>query len=271
MDKLLVIKCGGSFVAEKKILTPFLQKIKELKHSGFSLVIIHGGGPQADELAGRLKIPTKKVNGRRITDLETLQITKMTYAGLINTDLIAACISNNIQAIGISGVSSKLVEVVKRPKKLGIDFGYVGDIKKINKKLLELLLKNNYVPVISSLGVDVSGQVFNINADGLAAHIASSLQARQLIFISDVQGVAKDKEHGEFLQYLSLDKAQELISQGVITGGMIPKIESSLMALKNGVRSVKILGPLKTKVDWGNAILDDKFGTIVKLSRPHSS
>lgn len=263
MNKLFVIKCGGHFVQEKQWVNPFLSVIKELVKKGGFIVIIHGGGPQADELAHKLKVPVKKIAGKRITDFQTLQIVKMTYAGLINTDLVSLCIKNNIKAIGISGVAGKLAEVVKRPIINDVDFGYVGDIKKINKNLLQLLLKNGYVPVISSLGVNTSGQVFNINADNLAAQIASSLQAQKLIFISDVQGVADNNNQNKFLRSLTIDKAQTLISQGIIHGGMIPKIESSFLALKKTVEKVQILGPLKTKTEWQDAILREKFGTVI--------
>lgn len=264
MNSVYVIKCGGSFVAEKKRIMPFLSMIKDLVEKDNFVVIIHGGGPQADELARKLKIPVKKISGKRVTDLQTLQIAKMTYAGLINTDLVALCISKDIQAVGISGVDSKLAKAVKRPKTPGADFGYVGDIKKINEKLLLLLLENGYVPVISSLGIDASEQVLNINADSLAAHIAISLKASKLIFISDVAGVVQDKKHGKILRTLLRSQADELISKGVITGGMILKVESAYLALEKGVEYVKILGPLKTKKEWTDAILNDKFGTTLK-------
>ncbi len=263
MNNLYIIKCGGHFVGEKPWITPFLSAVKKLVEEGSFIVIVHGGGPQADDLARKLKVPVKKIKGRRVTDLDTLQIVKMTYAGLINTDLVALCVGSGIAAIGISGVNSKLAEVVKRPKKLGIDFGYVGDIKNINKKLLQLLLENGYVPIISSLGVDKSGQVFNINADGLAVHIASSLQAKKLIFISDVEGVKEDKTQGKFLRNLTLSKAKELISKGIISGGMIPKIENSYLALEKGIKKVQILGPLKTQTQWKKAILNHMFGTVI--------
>lgn len=263
MNKLYVIKCGGSFVAEKQWITPFLSMVKKLVEKGNFVIIMHGGGPQADDLANNLRVPIKKVNGKRITDFQTLQIAKMIYAGLINTDLVSLCIGMGIQAIGISGVSSKLAEVVRRPKTLGIDFGFVGDIKKINKKLLQLLLENGYVPIVSCLGVDNSGQVFNINADSLAANIASAFKAGKLIFISDVAGVSQDNKQGKFLRNLPLSKARELISKGVITGGMIPKVEGAYLALEKGVGCVQILGPLKTKKEWWYAILNDKFGTMI--------
>lgn len=263
MNKLYVIKCGGNFVSEKQWITPFLSTIKTLVAKGKLVIIIHGGGPQADDLANNLKIPIKKVNGKRITDFQTLQIAKMIYAGLINTDLLSLCVGEGINAIGISGVSSKLAEVVRRPKTQGIDFGFVGDIKKINKKLLLLLLENGYVPVVSCLGVDNSGQVFNINADSLAANIALAFKANKLIFISDVAGVYQDRNQEKFLRKLSLNKSQELISKKIITGGMIPKIENALLALKKGVKSVQILGPLKTKKEYKDAVLSDKFGTVI--------
>ncbi len=263
MNKLYVLKVGGSFVSERQWINPFLSMVKEITDKGNLVVIIHGGGPQADDLSRRLKVPIKKINGRRITDLQTLQIAKMIYAGLINTDIVSLCIGINIQAVGISGVNSKLAEAVKRPKTKGIDFGFVGDIKQINNRLLQLLLKGGFIPIISSLGVDISGQVLNINADSLATQIAISLKAKKLIFISDVQGVAEDIQQGEFLPNLSLKKAQELISKGAISGGMIPKVENAFLALKKGVKSVQILGPLKNKKEWKQALLYDKFGSII--------
>lgn len=266
MNNVYVIKCGGRFVAAKQWIAPFLSMVKNLVEKGNFVVIIHGGGPQADDLSRKLKVPIKKINGKRITDFQTLQIAKMIYAGLINTDLVSLCIGKGIQAVGISGVDGKLAEVTKRPKIKGVDFGYVGDIKKINKKLLQLLLENGYVPVVSCLGVDTSGQVFNINADSLAANIAVSLKASKLIFISDVAGVAQDKKQGKFLQNLSRSKARELISKGIITDGMIPKIENAYLALKKNIENVQILGPLKTKKEWEDAILRKKYGTIINLS-----
>lgn len=270
MNNIYIIKCGGNFVMKKQWVEPFLLVVKKLVETGKLIVIIHGGGPQADKLAHKLKVPIKKVDGKRITDLQTLQIAKMTYAGLINTDLVSLCVSKNIQAVGISGVSSKIAEAIKRPKIQGVDFGYVGDIKKINKKLLMLLLENGYVPVISCLGVSTSGQVFNINADRLAANIAAAFKASKLIFISDVAGVAQDKKQGKFLRNLPRGKALALISKGIITGGMVPKIENAYLALEEGVECVQILGPLKTKKEWADAILNNKSGTVLKLSNSNT-
>lgn len=273
MANLYVIKCGGNFVLQSKWVIPLLEIVKELLEKGASFIIIHGGGTQADKLSHQLKIPIKKINGRRITNVQTLQIIKMVYAGLINTDLVSFCISYKIPAVGISGVSNKLAEVVRRPKVRikntatgiieNVDFGYVGDIKKINIELLQLFLNNSYVPVVSCLGVDTAGQVLNINADGLAAHVATALRAKKLIYVSDIQGIAQDREKAKFLRHLSFNKARELIAKGIIAEGMIPKIESSFAVLEKNVEYVQIVGPQKTKADWRDAILNEKFGTII--------
>lgn len=279
MNNLYVIKCGGSFTVEKHRITPFLEMVKELVKKDNFVVIVHGGGPQADDLAHKLNVPIKKVNGKRITDLKTLQIAKMVFAGLVNTDLVSSCINQGIQAVGISGISSRLAEVVKRPRVQvknidtgtieWVDFGYVGDIKKVNKKLLQLLFENGYVPVVSCLGIDNSGRVFNINADSLAANIAVELQAKKLIFISDVQGVADNRNKTNILRNLSFAKANDLISQGVINGGMIPKMENSYIALTKNVENVQILGPLETKKEWQDAVLNEKFGTVITQEGNH--
>lgn len=273
MNNIYVIKCGGSFVMNKHWLEPFLLELKSITKKGYSIILVHGGGPQADDLANKLKIPIKKIQGKRITDLQTLQIAKMVYVGLTNTDFVSACINNGIQAVGISGVSGKLIEVSKRPKKeiknseTGktelVDFGYVGDIKTVNKQLLLLLLQSNYIPVISCLGVDISGQVFNINADSLAVHVAIAMEAKKLIYITDVEGVAQNRMKTSFLKSISMSQAQEFIDQGIITGGMIPKIDNSSLALQNKIKTVHILGPLKTKKDWKKALINENFGTLI--------
>ena len=167
--------------------------LKKLINQGMKFIIVHGGGPQADELNQKLDIPIKKVNGRRITDSQTLQTVKMIYKGLLNTDLVALCEKYEISAVGISGVDGKIAEVVKRPLMNGVNFGFVGDIKKINDDLINIILEKNYLPIIACLAIDSSGQVFNINADTLATKIALKLNVDKLIFITDVKGVSKAK------------------------------------------------------------------------------
>ena len=199
-SNIWIIKLGGQFLLNITWVDSLMKALKIIIDQKNAVVIVHGGGPQADEVQNKLKIPIKKINGRRITDKATLEAVKMVYAGSINTDLVAIAVKFQVQAVGLTGADAKLAEVVKRPlKKImnyktgkfeSIDFGYVGDIKTVNNELLECLLAKNFVPVLASLGVDNQGHILNINADSLATAIACSLCAERLIFISDVKGIA---------------------------------------------------------------------------------
>lgn len=262
MKKIIVIKIGGSFIKNAVMLEPLIMALKELINQGMKFIIVHGGGPQADELNQKLDIPIKKVNGRRITDSQTLLTVKMIYKGLLNTDLVALCEKYEISAVGISGVDGKIAEVVKRPLMNGINFGFIGNIKKINNDLINILLKKKYLPVIACLGIDVNGQVFNINADTLATEIALKLKVDKLIFITDVKGVSKSKNN-KYIKQLSIDEAEKMIKKGIITNGMIPKIENIKKAIISDINKILIVGGLKDKTKWINAIKNDDYGTII--------
>ncbi len=273
MNEIVVIKCGGQFVKQKPYFTPFLEAISELLKKGVFVVVIHGGGPQADELQKKLGIPSQKVNGKRITDAQTLNVVKMVYKGLVNLDIIADCIKLKIPAVGISGVDGNLATATKRPvvnvldHKTGqtnkVNFGYVGDIKQINTKLLENFLEGGYLPVVACLGINSQGEILNINADSLASCVALALEAKKLIFITDVKGISNGNRKADYLKSLSLEKAKELINNGIISDGMIPKIENVERALSGGVDKVLIVGGLDTKQKWLGAIKNHSYGTVL--------
>ncbi len=268
-----VIKLGGQLLLRKIWIRPLMEAIKLLLDKGNQVIIVHGGGPQADNIQKKLGIPIKKINGRRITDEETLAVVKMVYKGVINTDLVALAVSNHIPAIGISGVDANLVQVTKRPIKQiinqitgiteEIDWGFVGDITSINKDLLENLLVKKYVPVIASLGIDDKGQIYNINADSLATAIACQISASKLIFITDVNGIFKHKDSTQILQRLTLKQANKMIKDKKITDGMIPKIENVEIALKNGIESILIVGKLEKDTQWLDAFIKQSYGTVI--------
>lgn len=270
---IFVIKLGGQFLLNRAWIGSFMKALLNLLDKGYLVIIVHGGGPQADEVQKKLGIPIKKINGRRITDKETLGVVKMVYAGTINTDLVAEALRHQIPAVGISGVDAKLVEVTKRPirkivnQKTGqteiIDFGYVGDITAINKDLLEYLLKKKYIPVIACLGIDDKGQIFNINADSLATSIACQIGASKLIFITDVNGIHKHKDSPQYFHKLTLGQAKEMIKRKKITDGMIPKIENIEIALKSGIKNIHIVGALEKKNQWLDAFIKQSFGTVI--------
>ena len=188
-----VIKVGGQAIRNQVHVDSLMSAMKSLVDKGVFIVVVHGGGPQADEVQKKLGIPVKKINGRRITDKEALEVIKMVYAGTINKNLVSSAIKHQLSAVGISGIDAQLALVSKRPvqkvveQKTGkaqiINFGYVGDIKTIDVKILKVLLSKNYLPIIACLGVDDYGQIFNINADTLATSIACEMHAEKLILL----------------------------------------------------------------------------------------
>lgn len=262
MKKIVVIKIGGSLIKHAVMLEPLIMALKKLIDQGTKFIIVHGGGPQADELNQKLGIPIKKINGRRITDSQTLLTVKMIYKGLLNTDLVALCEKNGIPSVGISGVDGRIAEVTKRSLINCVDFGFVGDIKKINDDLINILLEKNYLPIIACLAIDSSGQVFNINADSLATKIALKLKVDKLIFATDIAGISKNKNN-KYIKQLSIDKAEKMIKKGMITDGMIPKIENIKKAITGGVNQITIVGGLQDKTKWINAIKNNSYGTII--------
>lgn len=270
---ILVIKLGGQFLLNSSWINSFMNSLSSLLEKEHSVIIVHGGGPQADSMQNKLSIPIKKINGRRITDKEVLMVVKMIYKGTINTELVAEAIKHKIQAIGLSGIDANLAQVSKRPTKKvinqktgkteSVDFGYVGDITKINKDILVYLLEKNYVPIIACLGVDGSGQIYNINADSLATAIACQIEASKLIFITDVNGIQKAKDSPQYFHRLTLKQAKEMIIQKKITDGMIPKIENVETAIKNGIEIVQIVGALDRESKWFDALTNQSYGTVI--------
>jgi acetylglutamate kinase len=270
---ILVIKLGGQFVLNNAWISSFMKALTNLLEKGYLVVIVHGGGPQADDMQKKLGIPVKKINGRRITDKDTLMVVKMIYKGTINTELVTEALKHQIPAIGLSGIDAKLALVSRRPKKKitnqktgnteTVDFCYVGDIETINKDLLVYLLEKNYVPIIACLGVDQNGQIYNINADSLATAIACKIKANKLIFITNVNGVQKTNGSSQYFHKLKLDEAKNMIAKKKITDGMIPKIENVETAIKNGIKKVQIVGAFHKKDQWLEAFINQSYGTVI--------
>lgn len=245
-NKTVVIKYGGSAMEDRNLEKLIIKDIILLRYIGMKPVIVHGGGPEISlEMKKLNKIP-QFINGLRVTDRDTMEITEMVLTGKINTRLVAEinlCISedqgNGIKGIGLSGEDAQLIMVKKYDT---IDLGYVGEIQKINPEILFLLLEKAYIPVIATVGVDASGERFNINADTVAGEIAVSLQAEKLIYLTDVEGVFKNLEDkNSLISSLKIEEAKELLESGQIQKGMIPKVKSALKALQGGVKKVHFL------------------------------
>jgi acetylglutamate kinase len=248
----IVLKLGGEVVTGPH-MAAIAADVAEMQTAGLAVVVVHGGGHQATDLQKKLGQTPKIVAGRRITDQETLEVMKMTVAGKVNVDLCAALLGAGARPVGLHGASSAAVRAVKRPPRVvagggpePIDFGHVGDVVGVNEKLLELLAGAGFVPVLACLGADEKGAVYNINADVVANRIAIVLGARALVVVSDVPGVLKDvADSASRIPRLTVADGKRAIAEGVVTKGMIPKLEESFAALEEGVRAVHIVGRLE--------------------------
>jgi acetylglutamate kinase len=272
--KTFVVKLSGKATEDAENLASLAEELALLHQVGIRVCVVHGGGKQLTDLASRMGVEQTIINGRRVTDDATLEMAKMVFAGKINTDILAALRHRGVEAVGLSGVDGNTVRAERRPPKVilnretgereRVDFGHVGDVLEINARLLCVLMDQGYLPVVSSLGADDAGTVFNINADTIATEIAVRLEAEKLILLSDVEGIyLRPGEPETRLSRLSADEAEKLVSDGVATGGMIPKLQNIVDLLRRGVKSAHIInGSLR------NALLAEVFtnegtGTMV--------
>lgn len=250
--KTFVIKYGGSAMTEEGLRENFAKDVVLLRYVGIRVVVVHGGGLQISQTLERLGIKPHFVGGMRKTDEETMHVVEMVLSGDINKDIVALInrhSGKNIYAVGLSGRDGQLIRAKKLDKEayfreLGLevpeeDIGYVGQVEGVNVELLQTLMEKGYIPVIAPVGVGKEGEAYNINADLVASEVAKALKAEKLIFLTDTEGV-KDKE-GRLISTLTKDEALKLISNGVIKGGMLPKVKSALEAIEAGVKKVHII------------------------------
>ncbi len=272
--KTFVVKFSGKVTENKENLASLAEELALIHQVGIKVCVIHGGGKQLSELAQKLGMAQTVIEGRRVTDDDTLELAKMIFAGKINTDILSALRFRGISAVGLSGVDGNIIQAQKRPpreilnRQTGIsetvDFGNVGDILAINVSLLSLLLDANYLPVVSSLGADSQGSVFNINADTIAAEIAVNLKAEKLVLLSDVNGIYLDQnDETSKLSRLSMRDAEKLIVNGKATGGMIPKLESLIRILESGVKSAHIISGNDRNALLSEVFTDEGTGTML--------
>lgn len=245
MGKTFVIKYGGSILDNKEAQEIFIEDVAFLRQVGINVVIVHGGGPHISKLLGKLGIETKFVNGLRVTDEKVIEVVEMVLSGHINKSITATLCKNGINAVGISGRDNNLIEAEKKYLEDGdekIDIGYVGKVVSVNAKLLNDLIDNEYVPVISPVGCDKEGNAYNINADYTASAISSALNAEKLILLTDVPGIYMDiNDPNSLISSITIDEIKKYINDGIIKGGMIPKMECCIEAIENGTKSVHII------------------------------
>ncbi|MBX7060573.1 MAG: acetylglutamate kinase [Pyrinomonadaceae bacterium] len=269
-----VIKFSGKITEEAENLASLSEEIGLLHEVGIRVCVVHGGGKQLTEMAEKLGVIQKVIGGRRVTDDETLELAKMVFRGKINTEILAQFRRRGIKAVGLSGVDGGVLTAEKRPPKSVldratgetnvVDFGHVGDVVKIDASLIEVMLGNGYLPVLSSLGADDHGQVFNINADTIAAEIAVALKAEKLILLSDVNGIYLDpNEPSTKISRLPIADARDLIESGKATGGMIPKLESLISLIERGVHTAHVIDGKKANAVLAEVFTDEGTGTMI--------
>lgn len=250
-EKKILIKYGGHAMIDEDAMSSTVRDTVLLKYVGMEPLIVHGGGPEISRSMDKLGKEPKFIKGLRVTDEETMEIIEMVLVGKISTDIVSQISYHDGKGISLSGKDSRLIFAHKKPvskvtsesgREEEIDLGLVGEIDCINTDLLEMFLKNNYIPVISPVGIADDGSSLNLNADTAAGEIASSVDAEKLIILTDVPGVLRDpNDPDSLIQRIKIDEVPDLIEEGVISGGMIPKIETCVKAIEDGVKSCHII------------------------------
>ena len=250
-NKKVMIKYGGHAMVDDEAMASTARDTVLLKYVGMQPIVVHGGGPEITRSMKKLGKEPKFIKGLRVTDEETMSIVKMVLVGNINTDIVSQICLHDGKGAGLSGKDNKLIEACKKIHKIKdeetgeieeIDLGLVGEIKKINPEILEMYTENDFIPVVSPIGIAQDGTTLNLNADTVAGAIAGEMDAEKLIILTDVPGVLIDTEDpSTLIQRIHVDEIPALIEEGIITGGMIPKIETCVNAINNGVKSAHIL------------------------------
>jgi acetylglutamate kinase len=269
--KTFVIKAGGAVFGDAEKTRALIEQIAILHYLGVRVVMVHGGGPQLTQVTEAMGVPTKMIQGRRVTDEKALDATSMVLNGLINTRLLAMCRELEIEAVGVSGVDAGLIRATKRaPVKIEgelVDYGFVGDIDLVDETVLRRLLDNGLMPVVSPLSADDKGQLLNINADTVAAAIGAALGAEKLVLCTGAPGILEDvADPGSVVSYTDLEGLEKMRASGAIKDGMLPKAKAIESAIKGGVRRVhvisydapdSILAEVFTNEGTGTLIVDD--------------
>ncbi|MBK9327901.1 MAG: acetylglutamate kinase [Sphingobacteriales bacterium] len=238
MENIVAVKIGGNVIDDENALTDFLSVFSKIPHQK---ILIHGGGKTATTISEQLNIPTRMIDGRRVTDQAALEVVTMVYGGLINKKIVAGLQANGCNAIGLTGADANIIEAHKRIHPT-IDYGFVGDIDKVNPALLTELMERNFVPVIAPLTHDKKGNILNTNADTMAAQLAIALSKSQkltFVYCFEKCGLLKNIDDPDsVISHVNLSEIQQLKEKQIITGGMIPKMENIVNALQNGVEKV---------------------------------
>ncbi len=263
-SKVVVIKYGGNAMINEELKLQVMEDIVLLWLIGVKVVLVHGGGPEISEMMNKLGKKAEFVDGLRVTDKETVDIVQMVLAGKVNKTLVNLLEKKGGKAMGISGMDGMLIEAKIKDEKLG----YVGDITKIHIKPVEDLLEKGYIPVISTLGCDRDGNAYNINGDTAAAYIAGAINAERLIMMTDIAGILRDKDDPTTLiPDVTVSEAEQLKKEGIVSGGMIPKVDCCIEAINNGVKNVVIMDGRVPHSILMEILTDEGAGTMVMGDR----
>ena len=246
-EQTVVVKFGGHAMGDQALADAFAQDIVYLKQSGVNPIVVHGGGPQIANMLKRLDLKSEFVHGLRVTDKATIEVVEMVLAGLINKDIVSAINRQGGKAVGICGkdanlmIAKKITEMPDPKTNImeKVDIGFVGDPLEVNPHIVDVISKSDLIPVIAPVGVGREGETLNINADSFASALAARMQAKRLLLLTDVEGVLD--RNGDLIQELSIEEARDLIRDGTISGGMIPKIEGCIEVVEAGVEAVVII------------------------------
>lgn len=266
---VVVIKYGGAAMSRAPLSRSFAEDVSLLQHAGIQPVVVHGGGPQVTEVSERLGLETSFVDGVRVTDRDTLDVATMVLAGKLNTEIAGMLGAADVPAVGLSGVDGRLAVVRRQAEP---DLGYVGEIVRVNPEVARTLLSAGFVPVVASIAADAEGQLHNVNADVMAADLAIGLGAAKLVYMNDVPGVIGPD--GDLLSELGVQETLDLLARAdVVDGGMIPKLESSVRALKAGVQRVHLLDGRVEHALVLELFTPEGIGTMIALDRlsPHET
>lgn len=258
--KIVVVKYGGNAMVNDKLKEQVMEDIVLLWLIGVKVVLVHGGGPEISETMKKLGKKSEFVDGLRVTDKETVDIVQMVLAGKVNKSLVTYLETKGGKAMGISGIDGRLIEAEMKDERLG----YVGEIKKINITPVLDLLEKGYIPVVSTVACDKFGNTYNVNGDTAAAHIAGALSAKRLIMMTDIAGILRDKDDpSTLIPHVTVEEAHALREEGIISGGMIPKVECCVKAIEKGVKNVIIMDGRVPHSILTETLTDEGAGTMV--------
>ena len=269
VDKLIVVKYGGNAMTDPELESSFARDIVLLKTVGMHPVVVHGGGPQVDNLLKELGRQSERIDGMRVTDKSTMDIVEMVLGGSVNKSIVSLINKHGGRAIGLTGKDANLIQAKKMlmekvtddGTRVPVDLGFVGDVVSVNKDVINMLIASNFIPVIAPLGVDSQGNSYNINADLVAGKVAEFLQAEKLMLLTNIKGVLG--RDGEVVTGLTPKKVDALIEDGTISGGMIPKIQCALDAVRGGVKSAVIVDGRVPHATLLEIFTNEGVGTLI--------